>query len=154
MSDLAAKVRSILGRELTRAEAARQVTDAIHAGGFRWVGVYEVTPTEVVNLSWSGPAGPAHPTFPIDQGLTAEAVATGRSVVCNDVAADPRYLTALESTGSEIIVPVVTAGRVAGTLDVESERLDAFDDEVRLSLERVAAELPPLYDLPDRRLDG
>jgi putative methionine-R-sulfoxide reductase with GAF domain len=116
--------------------------------------VYEVTPTEVVNLSWSGPAGPAHPTFPIDQGLTAEAVATGRSVVCNDVAADPRYLTALESTGSEIIVPVVTASRVAGTLDVESERLDAFDDEVRLSLERVAAELPPLYDLPDRRLDG
>jgi putative methionine-R-sulfoxide reductase with GAF domain len=154
MSDLAAKVRSILGRELTRAEAARQVTDAIHAGGFRWVGVYEVTPTEVVNLAWSGPAGPAHPTFPIDQGLTAEAVGTGRSVVCNDVAADPRYLTALESTGSEIIVPIVAAGRVAGTLDVESERLDAFDDEVRLSLERVAAALPPLYDLPDRRLDG
>jgi putative methionine-R-sulfoxide reductase with GAF domain len=117
MSDLAAKVRSILGRELTRAEAARQVTDALHAGGFRWVGVYEVTPTEVVNLAWSGPAGPAHPTFPIDQGLTAEAVATGRSVVCNDVAADPRYLTALESTGSEIIVPIVAAGRVAGTLD-------------------------------------
>lgn len=154
MPELAATVRSILGSELTRAEAAQHVTDAVHAAGFRWVGVYEVTPTHVVNLAWSGPAGPAHPTFPIDQGLTAEAVATGCSVVCNDVAADPRYLTALESTGSEIIVPVVAAGRVTGTLDVESDRLDAFDDEVRLSLEWVAVELPPLYDLRARPLDG
>ena len=43
---------------------------AVVSTGRRWVGVYEVTPTEVVNLAWSGPAPPAHPTFPAAQGLT------------------------------------------------------------------------------------
>ena len=69
-------------------------------------------------------------------------------------------LMLFETAVIEIANNVVEHGRPPGTirysftLDVESDQLDAFDDEVRLSLERVAAELPPLYDLPARRLDG
>lgn len=109
---------------------------------------YAVTPAEVVNLAWSGPAAPAHPRFPVTRGLTADAVSTGRIVVCNDVRNDPRYLTALESTGAEIIVPVTdSTGQVVGTLDVESEQIDAFDNATCRGLERVAASLAPLYQL-------
>jgi putative methionine-R-sulfoxide reductase with GAF domain len=45
-----------------------------------------------------------------------------------DVSKDPRYPTAFGSTRSEIIVPIVgRAGRkVVGTIDVESENVDAF----------------------------
>jgi L-amino acid N-acyltransferase YncA/putative methionine-R-sulfoxide reductase with GAF domain len=128
------------GRPQRIAELVRDAT------GRRWVGIYAVTDREVRNLAWDGPGPPAYPNFPVDQGLTATAIATGETVVSNDVANDPRYLTALESTGSEVIVPVVARGRVVGTIDVEDERTDAFsDDDVRL-LEEVAERMCALYD--------
>jgi L-methionine (R)-S-oxide reductase len=127
-------------------QRAQRIADLVRTGtGRRWVGVYRVEPEEVANLAWSGPAAPAHPRFPRERGLTGAAVASGRSVLSNDVAQDPRYLTALESTGSELIVPVLVGGTVVGTLDVEDERTNAFDDVDLALFERVAAVLAPLY---------
>ncbi|MFC6022738.1 GAF domain-containing protein [Plantactinospora solaniradicis] len=130
------------------------IAAAIHRHtGHRWVGVYRVTDTEVQILGYSGPGAPAYPRFPRDQGLTATAVATGRSVVVDDVGSDPRYLTAFGSTRSEMIVPVLhpDTGVVLGTIDVESERTAAFGAEIRELLERCAAAVTPLYDAdPDR----
>jgi GAF domain-containing protein len=129
-----------------REERAKRIAELIRARtGRRWVGVYEVTPEEVVNLAWSGPAAPTHPRFPADRGLTGAAIAARKTVVSNDVANDPRYLTALESTGSEMIVPVVVGDRVVGTLDVEDEHRDAFAAGDRHLLERVAREMVALY---------
>jgi GAF domain-containing protein len=67
------------------------------------------------------------------------------TVVSNDVASDPRYLAALQSTGSELIVPVLIAGQVVGTLDVEDGRQRAFDEDDRVIFERLAAALRDLY---------
>ena len=92
------------------------------------------------------PTAPAHPRFPIERGLTAAAISTREIVVSNDVARDPRYLTALASTGSELIVPIIVGNRVVGTLDVEDERTDAFGDDDRRLFERLAAEMRTLYD--------
>jgi putative methionine-R-sulfoxide reductase with GAF domain len=56
-----------------------------------------------------------------------------------------RYLTALDTTGSELIAPVIIAGNVVGTLDVEDERTNAFDDEDRALFEQLAEALRGLY---------
>jgi putative methionine-R-sulfoxide reductase with GAF domain len=63
--------------------------------------------------------------------------------VVGEVSKDPRYLTAFGSTRSEIIVPIVdrSGGKVVGTIDVESEKVDAFTEEDLSALERCAAEL-------------
>ena len=140
-------VRGAVEAHGRRDERAQRIADLIRAGTRRrWVGVYEVTPGEVVNLAWSGPAAPTHPRFPADRGLTGAAIAARETVVSNDVANDPRYLTALESTGSEMIVPVVAGDRVVGTLDVEDEHRDAFGERDRHLFERVAREMIALYD--------
>jgi L-methionine (R)-S-oxide reductase len=57
-----------------------------------------------------------------------------------DVANDSDYLTALGSTRVEIIVPVLddTGDWVIGTIDVESERLNAFDLAAQVLLEDCA----------------
>jgi L-methionine (R)-S-oxide reductase len=145
-AELHVAVRALAEEPGARGERARRLANLIRARtNRRWVGIYEVTPTEVVNLAWSGPAPPASPRFPVDRGLTAAAVAAAETVVSNDVARDPRYLTALESTGSELIVPVVLGDRVVGTLDVEDEATDAFADEDRRVFELVAHELTPLF---------
>jgi L-methionine (R)-S-oxide reductase len=140
-------VRAAAEPRLPRDERAQRIADLVRAATRRrWVGVYEVTAAEVVNLAWSGPAPPAHPRFPAERGLTGAAISARETVVSNDVAHDPRYFTALVSTGSEMIVPVIVDDRVVETLDVEDESVDAFDDDDRLLFERVAGEMGPLYD--------
>jgi putative methionine-R-sulfoxide reductase with GAF domain len=117
------------------------------SGGYRWVGLYDVDHTRgrVVNVAWDGPGPPAFPVFPLTDGLTAAAIAEGRTVNVGDVAADSRYLTALGSTRSEIIVPTFRRGEVAGTLDVESGDPHAFSPAAQKSLEACAAAISGLW---------
>jgi L-methionine (R)-S-oxide reductase len=140
--------------DLGRADKAARVATLIRqAGGYRWVGLYAVTDQEITAIGWSGPGTPAHPRFPVTQGLSGAAVAARRAVVVNDVTADPRYLTAFASTLSEAIVPVVDpgTGAVVGTLDVESAERDAFTDADGHALEECAAALPRLFTEAGRR---
>ena len=131
-----------------RARKAAAVAGAVRrAGGYRWVGLYEVGDEEIANLAFDGPGAPAHPRFPVSQGLSGSAVASAETVVAGDVREDPRYLTAFGSTRSEMIVPVVDRDthRVVGTIDVESELVDAFSEEDRSALERCARAVAPLF---------
>jgi L-methionine (R)-S-oxide reductase len=142
------RIDDVLGSGKGRSEKAVQIADLVRqAGSYRWVGLYEVTEQEIVALGWSGPGAPAHPRFPVSQGLSGAAVAGRRAVVVNDVTADRRYLTAFASTLSEAIVPVLDpgTGAVVGTLDVESGERDAFTDADRQALERVAAASSGLF---------
>lgn len=144
--ELLEAVRLEAGRDAPVEERATRIAELVRRRtGRRWVGVYRVDPDEVVNLAWSGPAAPANPRFPLDRGLTGAALASGHSIVSNDVTRDPRYLTALDSTGSELIVPVVREGRPVGTLDVEDERTGAFDEGDEELFRRVAEALVGLY---------
>jgi putative methionine-R-sulfoxide reductase with GAF domain len=119
------------------AEAMRE------AGGYRWVGIYDVEKGEIAIVAWSGPGEPANPRFPVAQGLCGDAVRRGEIVLVGDVRKDPRYLTTFETTRSEIVVPILDpgTGRAIGTIDVESERIEAFSGEDRSFLERCAARL-------------
>jgi putative methionine-R-sulfoxide reductase with GAF domain len=113
------------------------------AGEYRWVGIYEVANGEIAVIAWSGPGAPAYPRFPAARGLCGDAVRRSETVIVPDVTKDSRYLMTLASTRSEIVVPILDPAtrRAIGTLDVESERTDAFTDRDRLLLERCAAEL-------------
>ena len=132
-----------------RARKATGIVGAIRrAGAYRWVGLYEVAGGEIANLAFDGPGAPAYPRFPVTQGLSGSAVASGETIVVGDVRKDPRYLTAFRSTRSEIIVPVLDrAGRkVVGTLDVESEEVGAFSEEDRAAMERCVVVVAALFE--------
>jgi L-methionine (R)-S-oxide reductase len=146
-ADLVEDVRRAAGPDRPADERAAQIAELIRTRtGRRWVGIYRVTSTEVRNLAWSGPEGPAHPNFPIERGLTGAAIRFRATVLSNDVANDSRYLTNQESTGSELIVPVLLGGTVVGTLDIEDPSTDAFDEGDRTLFEDLAAVLTGLYD--------
>lgn len=125
---------------MPRTIKAERIAGAIQEdGGYRWVGLYDVNfqLCLVSNIAWSGPSAPAYPAFPITKGLTSRVIAKGKTINIGDVSNDPSYLTALDGTRSEIIIPVLDddEGRVVGTIDVESERLHAFDSETQARLE-------------------
>lgn len=63
------------------------------------------------------------------QGLTGWAAEHRQSVRVGDVSQDPRYVSGLDEARSNLAVPLIVGNRVAGVINVESERLYAFTEE-------------------------
>jgi L-methionine (R)-S-oxide reductase len=124
------ELRSIGTGRGDRAAKAKRAVDLIRAlGSYRWAGLYDVLATEIAVVAWSGPEGPTHPRFPIAKGLNGACVSSRKPVIVQDVLKDPRYLATIGGTRGEMIQPVVEeSGVVVGTIDVESERVNAFTD--------------------------
>jgi L-methionine (R)-S-oxide reductase len=133
-------IRAIAAGSNDRKEKARRLAERIQRlGSYRWVGIYDVGAELVSILGWVGPSAPEFPSFPANKGLTSAAIAQKATVVVGDVRKDPRYLTAFGSTLSEMIVPVLSMdGRVIGTVDVESEKADAFSSRDQQMIEQCA----------------
>lgn len=122
-------------------EDVKRMADMISAArGWRWVGVYKLTRGELNIVAGSGDRPPCYQRFPSTQGLCGAAVESRETLVVNDVHKDVRYLPTFNSTLSEIVVPIVSqSDRVVGVITAESERLNAFSEEDREVLERVAS---------------
>lgn len=142
------QIRAIVSRSGDRTARARELAEVVRSlGNYRWTGVYDVGHDTVSILAYSGPGGPAHPTFPITKGLTGSAIRQKAAVIVGDVRTDPRYLTAFGSTLSEIILPILDPklGGVVGTIDVESDRANAFSARDQQMLEECARAALPLW---------
>jgi GAF domain-containing protein len=131
------RLRNLATAATERAGKAREAAELIReARGFHWVGLYDVTPTEIAAIGWTGAEAPAFPRFPITRGLNGAAVAARQHVIVQDVTRDPRYLTTFGSTRAEAIFVIAspTDGRIIGTIDVKSDQPNAFapDDETFL----------------------
>ena len=141
------ELRRIAESSETREVRARRIAELIrNTGSYRWVGIYDVTPHEIAAIAWSGAGDPAFPRFPVTQGLNGVAVSSGKTVIVGDVMQDARYLTTLGNTRSEMVVPVRNeSGAIVGTIDVESEIADRFQDADRELIERCATEAAILW---------
>jgi GAF domain-containing protein len=64
------------------------------------------------------------------EGLTGWVAGHGQPVLAQDVSQEPRYVWMQGSrTRSELVMPIIAKGRTIGVLDVQSDRLNAFDDK-------------------------
>ncbi len=95
---------------------------------YHWVGIYMVEGALLRLWSWDGPAATQHVEIPLDQGVCGYAASTGRVANVPDVEQDPRYLQCFLGTRSELVVPIRSGERVFGEIDIDSDRLAAFDD--------------------------
>ena len=131
-----------------RAVKAQRLAELIRKlGDYRWVGIYDVGSENVAIIAWSGDNAPENSSFPLSTGLTGAAVQKKRAVIVGDVRTDPRYLATFGSTLSEIIVPVLSpgGGNVIGTVDVESDKVNAFSTRDQQMIEQCAQAALPLW---------
>lgn len=74
-----------------------------------------------------------HVSIPLDkeQSLVARAARTKHAVIVNDVKGEAGWLPnpLLPDTASEMAVPLIVGDRVLGVLDVQSDRVNAFNEE-------------------------
>jgi nitrate/nitrite-specific signal transduction histidine kinase len=76
------------------------------------------------------------------QGITGWVASTGEPLLVPDVSQEPRYylvpVPQAKKTRSELAVPMKVKGATIGVLDVESDRLGAFDDSDFVVLQSLA----------------
>jgi L-methionine (R)-S-oxide reductase len=107
---------------------------------FSWTGFYMLDPgaPEMLVLGpFVGDPTP-HVRIPVSQGICGAAVASGETVIVDDVSSDPRYLSCSIETRSEIVVPIYANGKVVGEIDIDSHDPAAFKAEDRIFLEEAA----------------
>lgn len=108
-----------------------------HTFDFFWVGFYVVKGEALVLAPFQGPV--ACTRIGYGKGVCGTAWKEARTMVVPDVEQFPGHIACNSASRSEIVVPLVREGRVVGVLDIDSDRLGAFDHTDAAALERIAA---------------
>jgi putative methionine-R-sulfoxide reductase with GAF domain len=122
-AETARAVAQAADNEAPREQRARRAAEIVRgAGGYRWVGIYDVGDEETALIGSAGTAPPTGPRLPISQATVV--------------------------SGSKALVPILGAesGIVIGTLNAESDSSGTFSDDDVALLEECASMLRPLYD--------
>lgn len=125
----------------------RSVTELHEAsrGLFSWTGIYALADDGRLHLGpFRGPATD-HRVIEVGQGVCGSAVAEGRNRNVEDVRAESNYLACSLSVRSELVVLIRDADRIWAQIDIDSERVGAFDDAIEAEVEQVAEWLAGEY---------
>lgn len=103
-----------------------------------WTGFYRMIDGRLVIGPYMGTVGCLQ--IEVGRGVCGTAAAKKQTVIVPDVSQFPGHIACDPNSKSEIVVPVFDADRtLIAVLDVDSDRLDAFDEEDRAGLERIVA---------------
>ena len=104
--------------------------------GFFWVGFYLVKDGQLVLGPFQGPIACTRISF--DRGVCGHCYRTRQTVIVPDVEAFPGHIACSSASKSEIVLPAFDRdGNVTLVLDVDSDRLNDFDETDREGLEAV-----------------
>lgn len=101
-----------------------------------WAGFYWMKGAGLVLGSFQGL--PACVRIAMGKGVCGTAARERRTIVVPDVDAFPGHIACDSASRSEVVVPLVHAGKVIGVMDIDSPRLNRFDEEDARGLEAVA----------------
>jgi L-methionine (R)-S-oxide reductase len=104
-----------------------------------WAGFYFARHGELVLGPFQGK--PACVRIAWGNGVCGAAAARGVAIVVPDVDAFPGHIACDAASRSELVVPLVVAGRVVGVFDLDSPRPARFDQADRAGVERLVAVL-------------
>ena len=133
LSDVGRQIAGILGVEQVLERAAQLVHNTF---GYHHVALF-IFDRERRELEMKAIAGefvqlfPPNHRVPLDQGMVGWAGEHGRRLLAADVEAEPHYVNFypdLIPTRSELSVPIRSGDRTIGVLDIQSPRLNAFDE--------------------------
>jgi L-methionine (R)-S-oxide reductase len=105
---------------------------------FFWCGFYRLVNDELTVGPYQGAL--ACQVLQKNRGVCWAAINSRRTVIVADVEQFPGHIACDSRARSEIVVPLFDAGRkVWAVLDVDSDRLNSFDDDDGAFLERIVA---------------
>lgn len=135
-------LESVLAGVTDEIAAMATIACTLHHGfAHLWTGFYRTTqPQRLLVGPYQGSLGCLEIAF--GKGVCGTAAKERRTVVVPDVHAFAGHITCDARSRSEIVVPVLDAGgAVRAVLDIDSDRLGAFDDIDARALEQLVARL-------------
>ena len=104
---------------------------------FLWVGFYRVIDSQLVLGPFQGPI--ACTRIAKGAGVCGKAWERNATIIVPDVDQFPGHIACSSSSKSEIVVPIVGANNeVAYVLDIDSDKLNDFDEIDQVYLEQLA----------------
>ena len=110
---------------------------------FWWTGFYRVIDNILVLGPFQGPMACTRIKF--GKGVCGTAWKESNTIVVPNVDEFPGHIACSSASKSEIVVPIKVNNEVVGVLDIDSEKLNTFDDIDRKWLEKVAVLLSAVY---------
>ena len=99
-----------------------------------WAGFYFMdSPTELVLGPFQG--NPACIRIPVGKGVCGTAAATVETQLIEDVHAFDGHIACDAASNSEVVVPIMKAGKVFAVLDIDSPSISRFDTDDQAGLE-------------------
>lgn len=100
-----------------------------------WVGFYRVQQQELVLGPFQGPV--ACTRIAKGKGVCGTAWEKAEIICVPDVDKFPGHIACSSASRSEIVIPLIQNGRVTGILDIDSVRLDDFDETDTMYLKKI-----------------
>jgi len=94
--------------------------------GFFWVGFYLVDVDQLVLGPFQGPVACTRISF--GKGVCGATWEQKNVILVPDVEAFPGHIACSSLSKSEVVVPLLKDGEVIGVLDVDSDKLNDFDE--------------------------
>ncbi len=137
-AQLVAQARALIQGEPDRvANAANLAALVYHAlPDLNWVGFYFYDGAELVVGPFQGL--PACVRIALDKGVCGAAARTRQTQRVADVEAFPGHIACDAASRSELVVPLVHDGKLFGVFDLDSPRVNRFDEEDQQGLEAIA----------------
>ena len=110
---------------------------------FWWTGFYRVIDNILVLGPFQGPMACTRIKF--GKGVCGTAWKESNTIVVPNVDEFPGHIACSCASKSEIVIPIKVGDEVVGVLDIDSEKLNTFDDTDRKWLEKVAVLLSAVY---------
>ena len=105
---------------------------------FYWTGFYRVCGDRLIIGPYMGTVGCLQIDF--GRGVCGTAAEKRETVIVPDVNQFPGHIACDPNSKSEIVLPVFGPdGELIAVLDVDADRLDAFDEEDQRGLEKIVA---------------
>lgn len=137
-AQLVAQARALIQGEPDRvANAANLAALVYHAlPDLNWAGFYFYDGAELVVGPFQGL--PACVRIALDKGVCGAAARTRQTQRVADVEAFPGHIACDAASRSELVVPLVHEGALVGVFDLDSPRVDRFDEDDQQGLEAIA----------------
>jgi L-methionine (R)-S-oxide reductase len=103
--------------------------------GFFWVGFYMVKEDQLVLGPFQGPI--ACTRINLGKGVCGSSWKEARTIIVPDVEQFPGHIACSSDSKSEIVLPIIRDGKVLGVLDVDSDKLNEFDEVDQRYLEQI-----------------
>lgn len=135
------QIQALLQGEIDTIACMANVAAALKAQfDFFWIGFYLVKEEELVLGPFQGPI--ACTRIKKGKGVCGAAWEKSETILVPNVDEFPGHIACSSLSKSEVVIPLISSGKVWAVLDVDSDRLDDFSPEDAYYLNKVIEMIP------------